>query len=599
MSFATYNTGNTGSYRFYLTIGSSVTEVFPLNFRESLLIDEQEKGEIFYRRKYSGSLTFVNGNGDDDFDLLHAVETVVPCTEILFLIEREEAYYWDGYFSTTDGIFDLDKCTFEVTPLPKDDYAAIYDLADIQYNVLSMTDPATSIQYPPVTTTAYILGLVDPAIVYTRNRWLANVIEFLCDVVAPGATYSSDFFTAADNPATLNSNKLLYLTIAQKSDIKRPLSTDPATTAMLSFNELMEILWVMFQVKWEYDSVAGNFKIEHISDWPPSAGLNLVNQEIARNNKYSYIKEKMPKYEKFTFMEADNINFVGVPIWYDSPCVNPDPDSNVLEKRVNITTDLEYIIENVAGGNGEAISDDGFVILCNYVDGGDYFVDIGLGSLNGDIRLNMYLSWANLLNYYYRHNRVLISGYLNNNIINFWSAQKTKQQECFAIVCPDDDYDPVDYITTELGETWFLGEKAKVKQSSLNPSGEMKFTLLYGPADNENTGVVIGKGILVVQTDKDTFKATLTEPADGDLDLIIREEIYTDGCAWDCLGGDETWTILTGEKESTYTYTHACRLSVKPVGYFNSIGINSAGAPGWSVNYEPMPIYDADENCGI
>ena len=55
-------------FRFYLTVGSTVTEVFPLNFLESSLVDSQESGQIFYRRKFNGSLTFVNNNGDDDFD---------------------------------------------------------------------------------------------------------------------------------------------------------------------------------------------------------------------------------------------------------------------------------------------------------------------------------------------------------------------------------------------------------------------------------------------------------------------------------------------------------------------------------------------------
>ena len=61
--------GNLATYRHYLTIGSTRTEVFPLNFLASSLNDELEKENVFYRRKFNGKLTFVNTNGDDDFEI--------------------------------------------------------------------------------------------------------------------------------------------------------------------------------------------------------------------------------------------------------------------------------------------------------------------------------------------------------------------------------------------------------------------------------------------------------------------------------------------------------------------------------------------------
>lgn len=582
MSLAPYTTGNAASFRFYLTIGSTVTEVFPLNFMESLLSDEQEKGEIFYRRRYSGNLTFTNGNGDDDFDLLYLVEQVSPCSKNLLLIEKNDLYYWDGYFSTTDGDWDLDRCEFSVNPLANDDYADIYALADIQRDIIN-----TGLVGDRVSIKAYIYGVIDPAITYTRNYWLMDVIEYLADGVAPGCTVSSDFFTAATNPATLNANNLLYLTIAQKSDIIRPLATDPATTALISWNELMNILYVMFQVKWDYDPDLSIINVEHVSWWPIAAGLDLRTQELAKNNKYVYVKESMPKYEKFSFMEADNQNFVGTPIWYDSDCINPDPDSNVLEKRINVTTDLEFIINNP-----DAISDEGFVILCNYLSGGLYYVKQSVGAIGTEIKLNMNLSWSVLHDRYYRHDRVLPTGYMNYVLTTFWSSQKVKQQECFAIVCGD--YDPANYLTTELGETWFAGEKAKVKRSELRPSGEMKFILLYGPEDVTNTGVVDKKGISIRQVGTNTFYATLTEPAPSDLTLDIWEDIYDDDCAFLCTGANETWTITSGSLTSTFTFADLCTPMLS--GYTNKIRTESIPS-GWVVDVTPDPEYDHDILC--
>ena len=448
-----YGTGKMAAYTHYLTLGSSITQVYPLNFLESTLVDELEKDNVFYRRKYSGSLTFVNNNGDDDFDLLYAIETSAPYEKLLYEIYRNGALYWNGYFSTTDGKFDLDKCTFEVTPLPDDDYAAIFDKADIQYNILNIAT---------VVTTHAISGPLN--VTLNRNRWLYEVIQNLADGVKTGVATSSDFFTSATNYVTIADNKLLYLTIAQKSDIIRYGSADPATTAMMSWNELMDILWGMFQIRWDYDSVTDTINVEHISWWTHVGGLDLRTQLMSlASNKYAYLKEAMPKYEKFSFLESDDSNFVGTSIWYDSKAVDTNPDSNTKETSVNVTTDLEYILNNP-----ESIADPGFVILCNYESGGDYYVEFIPGKYVNNIKLNMRLSWANLHNDYFRHNRVLIEGYMNEALTTFWTAQKTKIQECFAVVCPDDDYDPMDEITTELGETYFGGAKGRVKTSCFN-----------------------------------------------------------------------------------------------------------------------------------
>ncbi len=504
-------------YRFYITIGSTETEVFPLNFLESAIVDEkQDVPRAYYRQPFQGTLTFVNNNGNDDFDLLYAAELVTPCDPILLRIERVGVTYWEGQFSTTDGKWDLDNCTFTVTPKLADDYVDMLDKADIQHNIL---DIATE-----VTTTA-LLGATTE--VYTHNRWLYkpgsdNVIEFLASDatigIKPGCTVSSDFFSDATNYVTENDNHLTLLTLAQKSDIKRPSSSDPATTAMLSWNELMDILWGMFQVCWSYDSGTDTINVEHISWFTQGAGIDLRTQTITQNtNKYEYLKEKMPKYESWQFTEADDSNFVGTPIYYDSKCVDPDPDTNTRKTVINITTDLEYIITN-----DDAIADEGFVMLCNYLDGGNYFVEFEGGELLATVKLNMHLSVANLQNRYFRHNRVLIDGYMNGNLETFWTAQKTKHQPCFAIICPDTGYDPDDLITTELGETWFGGEKAQVDRGELKPSGEMKFDLLYGSEDNENTGVEDVKCMKVIEVGnlgatESTFYFIFSHPADAAL----------------------------------------------------------------------------------
>lgn len=555
------------TYTYYVTIGVVTTEVHPLGLLDTSLIDEQKDNQAFYRRRFSGVLTFCDLAGSADFTLLIAAD---PCAKITFLIQRELVDYWEGYFSLSTGKIDRDKCTIEVNPLPDDVYEPIIINTDVQYNVLQYTDEVT---------TRALHGISD--VTYTRNRWLYDVIEYLADKIKTGVTLSSTFFTAATNPATLTANKLLYLTIAQKSDIIRPGASNGATELMMSWNSLMEILWGMFQVKWEYIAATDTINLEHISFFTKSAGLDLRTQEIAAGfNNYTYVKDKMPKYEKFSFMESFNTDFVGVAIYYDSKCVDQDESSNTKEVSVLVTTDLQYIINSPT-----EINDEGAVILCNEFYDGTYWVRISTGALSNESMLNNHLSWANLQNSYFRHNRVLISGTMNNLPITFWTAQKNMQQDTFAIVCPADSFDPADEITTELGETYLSSVKATVKTADLNPNGEMKLSLLYGPAANTNTGVTESKGIYIEQTGDDTFVCTLTEPAPvGNITLDLYAIIYDAVASEICSGvlTPETWTIEAGNRNDSFTLTLCTPI---PAGGCIEIFIDSTGAPDWVIDF--------------
>lgn len=478
--------GNISDYRFYVTVTSVTYEVFPLNFLNTTLVDEQEKENIFYRRKFNGSLTFgtnslvIDDSGAEtnrkyDFDFFYDIDVLDPCKRVDLTINKDGVLVWEGYFSTSKGKWDLDNCTFEVTPMVSDDYSTILDMADIQYNILVGT----------VVSTHALRGTINQ--VYNRNRWLMDTIEYLALQVAPGAVVSSTFFTAVTNPVTLGANKLLYLTIAAKSDIKYPNGT-AAYNAYLSWDELMKILWGMFQVRWNY--VGGVLNVEHISWFTHSAGINLTTDlAAARANKYSYDMSQMPKYEYWHFMEAEDYNFIGAPIWYNSECVNQDPDSNTVETSVNVTTDLEYIYNSVNNLEADRISQDGFVILCNTYSSGVYHVEIGAGIWWSSTLLNMRLSWSRLHDAYFRHERVILDGIMNGSVKTFWSAKKTKIQEISAVICWPGDYSPDEYITTELGETYFAGAKGYVQRAVLKPYGEVNFTLAYGPAENTPTAI--------------------------------------------------------------------------------------------------------------
>ncbi len=498
------------NYRFYITALSSRVEVFPMNFRQCALVDERRSISQI-RTIFNNTLRFTDNNRGDDFSLFYLIEATTPCERLILEIEEKDSgadtyhEWWTGYFSTTDGRFDLDNCTFDITPKPLDDYYEIDIYGNDKRNILHAG-------LSEMTTLTHDED-------YTHNYFIIDVIEYLIDEIYPGATVVSWFLNNENNPVVGGINKYRYLTIAQKSDIKRPNATNPATIGMLSFNEMMEIL-KMFNLWWSFAD--GVLRIEHYDFWESSEGIDLRSQAMAvKANKYSYLKEDMPKYEKFEFMEANDGNFVAHEISYNSPCVAVDVTE---EYRTNVTTDLSYIIKCMAdpdlAGN---ISDDGWVILANYYDGVDYRVYYGVSYDSPIATYNYPNSWAHLLRSFFLHGRVLLSGYIQYTAYDFISVRKTKQQNINAIICYEDNYRPEDYITTELGEDWFGGQKGYVKTARRHPDGKVEFTLLYG--EDKNTDVELPPVLktihCIIDPVADVVSTFLSEPSLVDMSYWI------------------------------------------------------------------------------
>lgn len=561
-------------YRFYITALSSRVEVFPLNHWKTSLVDERDDGKVYYRRKFSGSLQFTDNNGGDDFSLLYLIEVNSPCERLILEIEEKDSgadtyhNYWTGHFSTTDGSFDLDKCTFTVTPLPYDDYFELDVYGDEERNIL---DAGLS----EVTVKTYEED-------YTHNYFITDVIEYLLQAIVPGATLTSWFLQNAVNPVLGGTNQYQYLTIAQKSDIKRPDASNPATIGMLSFNQIMDFLR-MYNLYWTFDG--SELRIEHYDFWEGKAGLDLRTQQLSqRANKYSYLKDDMPKYEKFAFMEAGDGAYVEHTISYDSPCVN---NTLTEEYRSDVTTDLSYIVACMADpdlvGN---ISDDGWVILASYYDGADYHVYYGIAYGSPFATYNFVNSWAYLLRAFFMHGRVLMSGYIQGVAYDFVSARKTKQQEIGAIVCYGDGYDPVDYITTELGETWFGGQKGYVKQATIHPDGKVEFTLLYG--EDKNTEVELPERLKTIHCVTDgsytTVTTYLSEPSLVDLYYWLWFNDDADPSA--CMEIE----ILAG---TTYQVDNI--IYANPV---VSVKFNISDLIGWSFSWNDNAPVNTTTDCG-
>lgn len=464
------------TYRFYLTIISSRVEVFPLNFLKTSLVDQKDRDQIYYRRKFNGSLRFYcnKKSGTTDFDLLYMIEQVDNCTDLILEIEQKDSGvntyhpYWTGHFATVDGQWDIDNSTFDVTPRPYDVYTPFDSFGDTEYNIyLSAHDIATQ--------------TIDPAETYDRNFWLVDVIEYLTDKVSPGATVVSTFLNNATNPVTLDINKYQHLTIAQKSDIKRPASSNPVTCGMMSFNGLMSMLRI-FNLFWSFDGTV--VRIEHYDYWQGLEGLDLRTQLLSkRANRYEYVSD-LPMYERFRFMEAEDINFTEHIISYNPSCVNP---KSSIENTFIVTTDLDFIynsVHSIDGRESTLIDDNGWVILANQKQGVNYVIYWGVGFASSVGANNYPMSWSYLLRTLFMHGRSNLNGFINGSPIAFISTVKTKKQDIKAIICYEDSYDPEDNITTELGEVFFGGQKASVATATLHPDGHTEFNLLYGEDKN-------------------------------------------------------------------------------------------------------------------
>jgi hypothetical protein len=262
---------------------------------------------------------------------------------------------------------------------------------------------------------------------FSRNRRLVDVLDYLVNRNDPTARPSAPdavslFFTALNNPVTGQVNKLKDVLLAQKTDITGYNSSEPASKGMLSLKTLTDELRKMFRCYWFLDS-AGKFRIEHESYFSAQGTFSLLRPQwanaVRNTRKYEYNKTAMPRYQKLTFAEAFNDDFVAGDIEYTSDCVNKQEGQDTVEETVStFTTDLKGLI--IAAGNNKS----GFVMLTHAA--GKVLDEVG--DVTGELIPNGHLSAANLVKTYHRHNRVIIAGKVNGKNTVFASVLKSRKQ---------------------------------------------------------------------------------------------------------------------------------------------------------------------------
>jgi PKD-like domain len=137
---------STPRYRFVLYNGSTVRQVYPLDQNKLVFSEAPEGDNIFYRRKLTSKLVFVNQKrkGIIDFDYFYQIErAALQCEELKIKIFKACSEDWElwyeGYFTTPMGSFDLDNCTFSVTPNIDDRYRCLFEKNKTEINILDGT----------------------------------------------------------------------------------------------------------------------------------------------------------------------------------------------------------------------------------------------------------------------------------------------------------------------------------------------------------------------------------------------------------------------------------------------------------------------------
>lgn len=124
-------------YTFAIRLGMVERAVHPI-YNDSVSVDyAREQGQMFYRAKFNGMLTFMK----DDFDLLMEMQFDLPINLTLY---KQDAYnapiekYLSLRFYKTDCEIDLDNGMIVVQPMVVDEYTDVLNGIENEYNLAQM-----------------------------------------------------------------------------------------------------------------------------------------------------------------------------------------------------------------------------------------------------------------------------------------------------------------------------------------------------------------------------------------------------------------------------------------------------------------------------
>lgn len=283
-----------------------------------------------------------------------------------------------------------------------------------------------------------------------NTRKFTEVLELLVSTACPLYTLSSELLTNEINPVTGEPrNPLTDLYIAAKSDVVNPTASSWATIGKLSLRDILADSTTLLNAAWTVDSATSQLVFEHITGILSNViGVNLLTLDggvwAAGKNAITYDKDQTPRQESFKYAApAQGIDFVGFPITYDQSCAG---SMDLPRQTAKLETELTRIFQNPNEGL------EGFVlILLESILQADN--KAANGYLTNLFVPNAPLSWANLHNDYFKYDRFLFSGNMNNSPTSFLSTKPIARQENVVFpMCCLNDFDPLKLIKTGIGD---------------------------------------------------------------------------------------------------------------------------------------------------
>jgi len=460
---------------------------------------ERNAGQIFFRRILRGELTFKG----DDYDTIMGMS---DCDVLEFKIYCGASLHWEGKFKFPyDLEIDEDSCFMKGEPEVVDEYTCLLTNYETEYKLL-LNAGGTAIQLRSCAGAllqnlgnAYPLGVAGgpAASIFTSHlNTIINGSSYMdCDLTLAssflwrsnfpnGTNYAGAYGT--NNYITGAGNRLEHIYLYANSRLRQLWGGSACDGPLhpMTFKEYETLLRDRFNAYWFIDE-NGDFRVEHIHYFDPDfpeSDYQVVNDLTTlvsnngklfayRKNKYSYEVGELYDQEIFTWQHYDGTegtiahgaDFQGVPIYYGSAVGDKSDCVPGIFKEKDLATpkfwsDIYWAYQLNAAGTPDSINCPGHVLLD--VDSATNYVRCEQGAYTGVNNINAHLSTANLQEHYFTYDRIFLTGHMNNGATPpaaettaFDTAKKHKLQEPIEFtLCCDEDFDPLAFIRTELGD---------------------------------------------------------------------------------------------------------------------------------------------------
>lgn len=193
---------------------------------------------------------------------------------------------------------------------------------------------------------------------YSNGYLFKDVIKEIIDYLGLNIVLLDDFAPFLKNSG-LNIDNLL---IFQKSDIKKPNATQRAKKGIITFQDILEYMWTMFQLKYViYEN--NTMKFLHISELNTYYKTFDISDKLLDKYNHKYGFDNIPKTETLTYEEANSDEFKDIIVEYG---INSSINNEY--KISNVCNDLRFIIENQANlvinpDDKDEVSNSGFTFI--------------------------------------------------------------------------------------------------------------------------------------------------------------------------------------------------------------------------------------------